>query len=284
MPFLLVVPLSWIALRMSLRSAYSLVTLVAIGATAGTVAGYGPFQTPSLANPLQLVGTLVVLLAMNVLTIVALVSERHEAERANRVKSMFLANTSHELRAPLNAIIGFFVDDRQSDGRSDPEREYGNYARLIQSSGEQSAGADQRSSRDVEDRGRPVRSARGAGGARPDHRGDARRDRRPGTRPSRSAWSPTWQAPTSTLRADPRALRQIPAQSVVERGQIHAAGRAGARSKSGTANWAISRSRYPTPASASRPMRSSACSRRSSAPIATRSRAPAWACRSPAVS
>ncbi|HKR20675.1 MAG TPA: ATP-binding protein [Stellaceae bacterium] len=135
-PFLLVVPLSWIALRMSLRSAYTLVSLVAIVATAGTVAGFGPFQNHALANPLQLVGTLVVLLAMNVLTIVALMSERREAENANKVKSMFLAKTSHELRTPLNAIIGFSSLINAPAREPLSEKKYGDYARLIQSSGE----------------------------------------------------------------------------------------------------------------------------------------------------
>ncbi len=135
-PFLLVVPLSWIALRMSLRSAYTLVSLVAIVATAGTVAGVGPFQNHSLANPLLLVGTLVVLLAANVLTIVALVSERHQAQNANRVKSMFLANTSHELKTPLNAIIGFSSMMHGEMANPLSNEEYTKYARLIQSSGE----------------------------------------------------------------------------------------------------------------------------------------------------
>ncbi len=135
-PFLLVVPLSWIALRMSLRYAYSLVTLVSIAATAGTVAGFGPFQNHGLANPLQLVGVLVVLLAMNVLTIVSLVSERADAQNANRVKSMFLANTSHELRTPLNAIIGFSTLIASQAVRGVEAAKLRDYANTITASGE----------------------------------------------------------------------------------------------------------------------------------------------------
>jgi signal transduction histidine kinase len=132
-PFLLVVPIAWIALRMSLRAALTLVSLVAIVASAGTVAGVGPFQTGA-GNSLQLVGVLVVLLAMTVLTIVALVAERRVAQSESRVKSMFLATASHELRTPLNTIIG--LSSLLAEGRPQDAARAAGFARDIERSGE----------------------------------------------------------------------------------------------------------------------------------------------------
>lgn len=135
LPFLLVVPLSWIALKTSLRAAYTLVSLASVIAMAGTAAGFGPFHAPATINPLQMAGQLIVLLTMTTLTIVALFRERRAAEDASRGKSMLLATTSHDLRTPLNAIIGFADVMRGSGHVRMTEDRYRDYAGHIHASG-----------------------------------------------------------------------------------------------------------------------------------------------------
>jgi signal transduction histidine kinase/DNA-binding NarL/FixJ family response regulator len=46
---------------------------------------------------------------------------RDEAERANRAKTAFLANVSHEVRTPMNAVLGFSEMLREKAG-DDPDR------------------------------------------------------------------------------------------------------------------------------------------------------------------
>jgi len=135
LPYLLILPLSWMTLRLSLRSAYTLFTMVAIIASAGTVIGVGPFNSADITRPLTALGAMLVLFSTNILVIAALVSERRTAAEASRAKTTFLANMSHELRTPLNAIMGFSeLIERQSFGPVGDDR-YRDFAAQVNKSG-----------------------------------------------------------------------------------------------------------------------------------------------------
>ncbi|TVQ21845.1 MAG: PAS domain S-box protein [Leptolyngbya sp. DLM2.Bin15] len=64
---------------------------------------------------------------------IALEQAREAAEAANQAKSIFIANISHELRSPLNAILGFARLLQRNSKLSSQEV---NYAAIIEQSGE----------------------------------------------------------------------------------------------------------------------------------------------------
>lgn len=135
-PYLLALPLAWLTLRMSLRAAYTLFTLVTIVATAGTVSGVGPFVTAGLERPLTALGAMLVLFSVNILLIAALVSEQRGAQAESKAKSHFLANMSHELRTPLNALLGFSDVIRHQLLGAIGHPKYREYAEHIHQSGQ----------------------------------------------------------------------------------------------------------------------------------------------------
>ena len=56
----------------------------------------------------------------------ALDTAKHQAEAANRSKSVFLSSMSHELRTPLNAVLGFGQLLEMESNLNDEERDYVN--------------------------------------------------------------------------------------------------------------------------------------------------------------
>ncbi|WP_366520908.1 PAS domain S-box protein [Rhodoferax sp.] len=110
---------------------------------------------------------------------------REVAETANQAKSDFLSSMSHELRSPLNAILGFWTvaGVRQACAHTDPNGQCGSNSqgRLV------FAGADQRNSRPGVDRIRTFVSVAGT------HLAARRVSGLPGH--DRAAGQTTWHTP-----------------------------------------------------------------------------------------
>ena len=64
-----------------------------------------------------------------------LAAAREAADRANRAKTLFLANVSHELRTPLNAIIGFAELLHRELLIKSREQKHAEYCRIMHESG-----------------------------------------------------------------------------------------------------------------------------------------------------
>ncbi len=81
LPFLLLVPLAWAAMRFLLRDAYTLFSVLVLLMVGGTAMGNGPFAAPGIETPMLFVGVFIVTTALTVLSCGAQANDRRRAER-----------------------------------------------------------------------------------------------------------------------------------------------------------------------------------------------------------
>ncbi|WP_448188556.1 diguanylate cyclase [Azospirillum sp. sgz301742] len=84
LPFLLLVPLAWMAMRFLLRDAYTLFSVLVLLMVGGTAMGYGPFAAPGIEKPMLFVGVFIVTAALTVLSCGAQANDRRRAEHSLR--------------------------------------------------------------------------------------------------------------------------------------------------------------------------------------------------------
>ncbi len=112
LPYLLIVPLIWLTVRCSVRAGTTLLSLVALTAIGGTIAGSGPFHLVGVERPLLTVGLMVVAMGSAILAVGALVSERRGVESRlrdlNRTLEARIAERTAELhrRATQDGLTG----------------------------------------------------------------------------------------------------------------------------------------------------------------------------------
>ncbi|HLB57336.1 MAG TPA: MASE1 domain-containing protein, partial [Gammaproteobacteria bacterium] len=116
--YLLIPCVLWAAFRFAQPGAVITAIIISIIAITGTIHDGGSFVTGSRSESLFLLQIFIGVITITSLLLSAALAERnqrtldlikstHEAETANRAKTIFLANMSHELRTPLNHIIGY---------------------------------------------------------------------------------------------------------------------------------------------------------------------------------
>jgi len=101
LPFLLLVPLAWMAMRFLLRDTYTQFSVLVLLMVGGTVMGYGPFAAPGIDKPMLYVGVFIVTAALTVLSCGAQANDRRRAERNLRRMVDTLEQTVAERTAAL---------------------------------------------------------------------------------------------------------------------------------------------------------------------------------------
>ncbi len=81
LPFLLLAPLAWTAMRFLLRDAYTLFSVLVLLMVGGTAMGHGPFAATGIETPMLFVGVFIVTTALIVLSCGAQANDRRRAER-----------------------------------------------------------------------------------------------------------------------------------------------------------------------------------------------------------